>query len=438
MKKAKQTTRRRFVSQTLKTTAAGVLFPYVAPSFVSDATGQTAPSNRVRIGYIGAGRRSGGLRGIPRVAQVTGVADVNIERARRLASHTKSKAYQDYRKMLDSKTVDAVIISTPDHWHALPTIHACRRGVDVYCEKPLTLTVKEGRAMVEAARKYKCIVQTGSQQRSMKQNRIACELIRNGRIGKVHTVIAHNYESPWEFRFAGEPAPKELDWDMWCGQTDLVPYNKDIYISRANPGWISFRTYSGGEMTGWGAHGLDQVQWALGMDESGPVKVWTVGGDFDPPTYTKPEGRGRGDKACSKPIVHMKYADGTVMKLENGPPGGAVFIGDKGKITISRGRFTAEPAELGTEPLKDPETRLYVSDNHMINWIECIKSRKPPIADVETGHRSTTVCHLANIARWAGRPLTWDPEKEVFTGDADANKFLTREGRKPYRIPGKV
>lgn len=191
-------------------------------------------------------------------------------------------------------------------------------------------------------------------------------------------------------------------------------------------------------MTGWGAHGLDQIQWALGTDDTGPVEIWTEGEKFSPPTYTQPESRARGEKICSQPKVFFKYASGVVVKFDNGPPGGAVFIGDKGRITIDRAKFSVEPKELGEPPYDDFKVRLYVSNNHMLNWLECIKTRQKPVADVEIGHRSTTLCHLGNIARWTGRPLKWDPVKEQFVGDEDANTYLDRPRRKPYVLPEEV
>jgi predicted dehydrogenase len=225
---------------------------------------------------------------------------------------------------------------------------------------------------------------------------------------------------------------------MWCGPTEVVPYHAELCAPRSKPGWISFRAYSGGEMTGWGAHGLDQIQWALGMDNTGPVEIWTEGGSFNPPTYTQPESRARGDELCATPMVYFRYANGVTVKLDNGNPGGAIFIGDKGKIEIFRSRVTSNPAGLVDEPIRDDEIHLYESDDHMRNWLDCIKSRQQPIADVETGHRSSTVCHLGNIARWVGRRLRWDPVREVFPDDAEANAFLDRPRRKPYELPDTV
>ncbi|MBN2475494.1 MAG: Gfo/Idh/MocA family oxidoreductase [Pirellulales bacterium] len=430
--------RRRFLQRSAALASAGAAAPFFIPSGVLAAADQPGANDRIGVGYIGTGRRSAQLRNIPKEGRIVAAADVYRTRAEAVAARYRGKAYQDYRDLLDSKDVDAVVVATPDHWHALPSIQACQAGKDVYVEKPMTLTVREGQLMVAAARKHQRIVQVGSQQRSMAANRLGCELVRNGRLGKIHTVIASNYPSPWEGNLPGQPVPEGLDWDAWCGQTEPVPYHNDLYIPRANPGWISFRPYSGGEMTGWGAHGLDQVQWALGMDESGPVEIWTEGEKFDPPTYSAPESRSRGDGICGKPTVFFRYANGVVLRFGEGPGGGAIIVGDKGKITIDRGRFQTEPEELGKEPLTDPEVRLYVSNEHMQNWFDCMKSRKLPVADVAIGHRSTTLCHLGNIARWLGRKARWDPAQEVFPGDAEANAYLTRPQRKPYQLPETV
>nr|ABX10629.1 GFO/IDH/MocA family secreted oxidoreductase [uncultured planctomycete 3FN] len=430
--------RRGFLKSATALAAGRFAAPYIVPSGVLAAAGRPGANDRVGVAYIGVGRRANQLMDLPPDAQMVAVADVNLPRSESVAAKHRCRSYQYYEKMLEAKDVDAVVVATPDHWHTLPSIHACQAGKDVYCEKPLTLTIREGRVLVEAARKYQRVFQTGSQQRSMAANRQACELIRNNRIGKLHTVIGFNYPSPWLCNLPGQPVPAGLDWDMWCGPTELRPYHKDIYTPRAKPGWISFRQYSGGEMTGWGAHGLDQVQWALGMDESGPVEVWTDGGPLDAPIYTKPESRAAGEKACSQPKVFFRYANGVVLKLENGPHGGAIFIGDEGRISIDRGKFRAEPSSLATKSLNSEAVRLEVSDNHMQNWIDCIKSRKRPIADVEIGHRSATVCHLGNIARLLGRILRWDPERETFPGDAQANALIDVERRKPYELPKTV
>jgi predicted dehydrogenase len=435
MSPPRQTTRRHF----LQHAAAGAglaAVPTLVPRHVLASADQPGANDRIGLGGIGIGRQgSGDLRSAASQGRVVAIADVNLPRAEKTAAQYQAVGYQDYRKLLERKDIDAIVTATPDHWRALVCIRACQAGKDIYAEKPMTLTIREGRLMVQAVRKYKRVFQTGSQQRSQPENRFGCELVLNGRIGKIHTVIGHNYPSPWECAFPAQPVPQGLDWDMWCGPTEVVPYHLDLYTPRANPGWISFRPYSGGEMTGWGAHGLDQIQCALGMDESGPVEVWVEGPKFNPPTYAEPESGARGNKMCSSPMIFYRYANGVVLKLDNGNPGGGIFIGDKGKIEIFRGRVTSNPEEIVKEPIRDDELHLYKSTNHVGNWIDCIRSREKPVADVEIGHRSTTVCHLGNIARWLGRKLRWDPEKEIFPGDDEANQYLDRPRRKPYELP---
>jgi len=432
-------TRRLFLKQSAAAAATGMALPYVIPRHVLASAERPGANDRIGIGGIGIGRQgSGVIRGVGERGRVVAIADVNLPRAHKTAEQYKAQGYPDYRALLDRQDIDAIVTATPDHWRALVTIHACQAGKDVYAEKPMSLTIREGRLMVEAVRKYGRVFQTGSQQRSIAANRFGCELVRNGRIGKVHTVIGHNYPSPWECALPAQPVPDGLDWDMWCGPTEIVPYHQDLYAPRANPGWISFRPYSGGEMTGWGAHGLDQIQWALGMDETGPVEIWTEGPPFDPPTYDKPESRTRGDKACASPLVFFRYANGVTVKLDNGNPGGGIFLGETGKIEIFRGRVTSNPEEIVNEPIGDSEIRLYKSDNHIQNWLDCIQSRERTVADVEIGHRSTTLCHLGNIARWVGRKLRWDPEKEIFPDDDEANAQLDRPRRKPYELPETV
>lgn len=441
MGESKKMNRREFLRNGAAAGVFAAAVPYFVPSSALGADGKPGANDRIRIAGIGVGRQGGGLiRAFQHFdsAEIVAVADVDMARAKKVADWVDAEPYQDYRRVLDRDDVDAIVTATPDHWRALVCIHACQAGKDIYAEKPMTLTIAEGRKMVQAVRKYNRVFQTGSQQRSLSANHKGCELIRNGRIGKVKKVIAHNYPSPWIYGMDGQEVPDHMDWETWCGPVGMVPYHKHLETPRAKPGWISFRRFSGGEMTGWGSHGFDQIQWALGMDDSGPIEVWTEGPEFDPPTYTEPEGRGRGEKVCSKPKVYMRYPGDIVMELGDAPPGGGVFIGEKGTITIGRGSLKSDPPELAKEPLKDKEVSLYKSRNHYKNWLNCIKERKKPVADVEIGHRSGTVCHLANLGRELGRKLKWDPEKEEFVGDSDANKHLDRERRKGYRLPDKV
>jgi predicted dehydrogenase len=427
-----QITRRGFLKRSAGLGLAAVAGPLIVPARVFGA------NDRIGVGYIGFGRRARQLTNIPQDAQAVACSDAD---QRQMDAFTSSrigkdaKQYLDYRELLQDPNVDAIITATPDHWHALVSVHACEAGKDVYVEKPMTLTIREGRLMVEAARKHGRIVQVGSQQRSMKECRIGCELIRNGRIGNIHTVHTDNYPSPWECDLPEEALPEGLDWDRWMGPTEPHPYHIDLYLPRANNrkdalgrqlGWISYRPWSGGEMTGWGAHGLDIIQWALGMDESGPVEAWPELDGWKGPEKW-PEGR-----SLTCPVT-MRYANGTLVKLDaKGPGGGGLFEGEEGTILVDRGKYTVTPKELGNAPLGDDAVRLYESNDHMQNWFDCIRSRQLSAADVETGHRSTTMCHLGNIARWLGRKVTWDPETETFPGDDEANALMERPMREPY------
>lgn len=419
---------------------AGASLPQIIPSGVLAADGKPGANDRIGIGFIGIGRQAGGLlQGLLRLPEMryVAVADVNMKRARESAAKHKAAPFQDFRRLLERKDVDAIVTATPEHWRLHICVMACQAGKDVYAEKPMTLTIREGRLMVQAARKYNRVFQVGSQQRSQWQNYAGCELIRKGGLGKISKVIAYNYPSPWECALPAQPVPDELDWEMWCGPNPIVPFNQDLYLPRANPGWLSFRPYSGGEVTGWGAHGYDQIQCALGMDDTGPVEIWTEGKKFDPPTYTMSESKERGDKICSEPKVFFRYANGVLVEPgEEATMGGAVFYGEKGRVAIARGKCESDPDELAIDALRKRPGDF--NDNHQKNWLDCIKSRAKPIADVEVGHRSSTVCHLVNIARWTGRKLRWDPVQEEFIGDKDANQYLDRERRKPWVAPEKI
>jgi len=432
--------RRAFLRRVSWTAAASLAGAGFIPARVLlAAPGDPGPNDQIGVGFIGMGRQASGLlqwlTGL-KEARVVAVADVNLKRAQEAATKHNGTAYQDYRRLLERKDVDAIVTATPEHWRSLICIHACQAGKDLYVEKPMTLTIREGRLMVQAARKYKRVFQTGSQQRSMWPNYAGCELVRTGRLGKIRKVEAYNYPSPWECGLPAQPVPSELDWDMWCGPAEPVPYHPDLYLPRANPGWLSFRPYSGGEMTGWGAHGFDQVQCALGMDSSGPIEVWTEGPKFNPPRYGAPEPKTRGDELCVVPKVFFRYAGDIVMELGNGPMGGATFWGEKGKLTIDRAICKSDPPELAEDALEKPPAGF--NSNHLKNWLDCIKTRATPVADAEIGHRSATVCHLGNIARATGRRLRWDPVKELFPDDQDANALLDRARRKPYELPQSI
>ncbi len=403
---------------------SGVSLPYLVPRTVLAALGKPGANERVTIGVIGTGGRARLLIDqLPESGQIASVCDCYRKRAEDVAKQKQARwrIHQDHRRLLDEKDIDAVLVVTTDHGRVLPSIHACQAGKDVYAEKPLTLTIREGRVLVQAVRKYRRVFQVGSQQRSMEMNRFACEFVRNGGIGKIKLVQGINYTGPNRYQGLPEqPIPEGLDWDRWLGQAEMRPYNAALHF-----GWMGWRDFSGGEMTNWGAHGLDQIQWALGMDDSGPVEIW--------PVTPGPNGK-----------VSYRYAHGIEVRLEleRGPHGGAIFTGEHGKIEINRNKFTTNPKDLVKNPppkhLADKwrdEVALWQARYHMENWIDCIKTRQRPVADVEIGHRSITVCHLANIARELGRRLQWDPQKEQFVGDDEANGYLSRPRRKGYELP---
>ncbi len=421
--------------QFLKSSAALAAGAFGLPLWVSRkalaAPGKPGANERIRVGAIGVGGRAKLLlQQLPEAAEIVALADCNLPRAEAFKASAGGNwpVYQDYRKILDRQDVDAVIVATGEFQRVLPCIHACQAGKDIYAEKPLTLYVNEGRALVDAARKYDRVLQVGTQQRSMAMNRVACELVRSGGLGKVLEVRAINYSgaeaSPNPYP-AGQPVPPNFDWNMWLNQAAERPYHPDWM------GWMRWRDFAGGEMTNWGAHGVDQIQWALGMDGTGPVE-------------TKPLSEGPNGQ------VSMRYANGVrvnfVSEHGHGPMGGAVFTCEKGKIEINRNKFTSNPLDIAEELKKkvdvaeeerkwSDDVALWQARWHMQNWLDCIHSREKPVADVEIGHRSVTVCHLANITRAVGRPLRWDPVREQFEGDDEANALLERPRRNGFELP---
>jgi predicted dehydrogenase len=435
----RQSSRRAFLRRGTAAVAGGLALPTFLPAGVLAAADRPGANDRVSLGFIGVGRQGGGLFNfINRMpgARIVAVADVNWPRALEVAAQVEGTlAFQDYRRLLERSDIDAIVTATPEQWRGPICVQACQAGKDLYVEKPMSLTVREGRIIVEAVHRHGRVFQTGSQQRSMEPNRRGCELIRNGRLGKIRRIIAHNYPSPWECGLPAKTPPTGLDWEQWCGPAVRVPFHPDIFAPRANPGWLSFRPFSGGEMTGWGSHGFDQVQWALGMDAAGPVEVWTEGDPLRPPTYHESESKDRGDALCIQPKVFFRYPGDIVMELgDNGPQGGAIFIGEHGTLRIDRAFCRSDPPELAEEPLADPSFPLRRSRNHVQDWFEAIRSRTKPIADEEIGHRTATVCHLGNIARYVGGHLKWDPVAEQFIGNDEANALLDRPRRRGYEI----
>jgi predicted dehydrogenase len=426
--------RREFLRTARNTTlaaGAGLVVPNLFLNRTRAATGDN-PSEFIRVGFIGTGSQGkSNMRAL--IKNAVAVCDVdqkNLASAKEMiekaSPNRKVATYGDYRQMLESKDIDAVLVSTPDHWHTLPALEACLAGKDVYCEKPLTLTIHEGQALVKAVRKNKRVFQTGSQQRSDPRFLKACEYIRSGRLGKIKTVKVGLPGVNWtkEPLVPDSAPPPELDYEMWLGPAPYRPYNKH----RVHYYFRFFWDYSGGQMTNWGAHHLDIVQWALGMDASGPVEA-TATAEYDPQKrYEVPE------------TFHItyRYANGTVVECNSGGNKfkmGARFEGEKGVIYVNRGALESEPDEILEEPLKDGDVRLYTSKNHHQNWLDCIKSRKDPICDVDIGHHSAIVCHLGNIAVRSGKKVRWDPAREEIVGDADLAKWTTKAYRAPWKLP---
>jgi len=390
---------------------------------------RTAASNRVRVGAIGVGNRAALLLDqLPEEAEIVALCDCHLSRAEAYKAKRQGAwpVYQDHRRLLDHQDIDAVIVGTGEFQRVLPCIEACQAGKDVYAEKPLTLYVREGRVLVNAVRKHERVLQVGTQQRSMTINRLACEFVRTGGLGKLIEVRAVNYitanHSPSPPPEA-QPVPAGLDWNRWLNQAADRPFNERWM------NWMLWRDFAGGEMTNWGAHGVDQIQWALGADDTGPLAIR--------PLTEGPNGQ-----------VSMTYAGGAVVNfmLEKGPMGGAVFIGERGKLEINRNKITSNPPEIATGILAavdvgDEErkwsdrTALWQAREHLQNWLECVKSRARPVADVEIGHRSVTVCHLANIVRQVGRALRWNPAEERFVDDPAADALLVRARRTGFELP---
>ena len=438
-----------------------------APLFVSAKTlglDGPSPSDRVRVGLIGLGGRCIGLSahclGVPEmdIVAVCDCFEPRIGSFMQKAGKGQSwKGYVDFREMIEKEKLDAVMVETTTHARAWIVCHAMAMGVDVYIEKPMCLTIEEGRHMVNVARKYDCVTQVGTQQRSIPMNNWASDLVKNGAIGKVHTVEAPNFVGPVRWTpESGQAMPEGGDskwWDVWTNQAELRPYHANLHR-----GWGRWWSYDGGGrcfgVTGWGAHSYDQIQRGLGTDETGPVEVVLEEpatdqdcGKFDPRKPTDDETGARYYQMTKNVIgprakMRMKYANGTELRLhlngDRGPGLGCIFVGDKGKLEINRDKVSSNPRELVLS--KDNPGRLQVPENqpHLENWIQCIKSRSRCNADIEYGQRSTTVCYLVNIARevgQVGKKLKWDPAAERFTNCDEGNALLSRPRRKGYELP---
>ena len=425
------TNRRQFIKHALGTAVAAAAFPHIVPASALGAAG-AAPSERITLGFIGTGKQSQHLMNsflnAPGTHVVAGcdVDRLKLERSKKIVEDYYARKgggaykgcaiYGDFRELLARDDIDAVVIATPDHWHAVTVIQSAQAGKDIYCEKPLSQTIAEARAMVNAVRRYGRVFQTGSMQRSDWHFRLGCELVLNGYIGQLKHVTVGVGGPPEDNPLPAEPVPDYLDWDTWLGPALWRPYNAELspHISFDGfPHWRYHSSFGGGGMTDWGAHHFDIAQWGMGMDESGPVEI------------IPPDGK-------DYKVLTYKYASGVTMTRDEA--NGVLFTGTKGQVETNRGHLRTVPEELKNQQIGPNEIHLYESKNHYTDWLDAIRKRSRPICDIETGCRSVSVCHLGNIAYKLGRPLKWDPQREVFVADDEANRLLSRPMRSPWRL----
>ena len=417
--------RRRFIGNSATAALAFTLIP----RHVLGGKRFIAASDRIRLGYIGVGKQAHGLlEDIGRCQETIVLAACDVDQ-KKLASfktsaesNNKSKnitgsvdAYKYYRELLERKDIDAVVIATPDHWHAQIAVDAAKAGKDIYCEKPMALTIAEGRAMVNATRKYDRVFQTGNMQRSWRDFRHAVELVRNGYIGEIKEINVHVGEPVKQCSLPEKDPPAELDWNEWVGPSLYRGWNPELAPVFGDDNWAwwrGYRDFGGGLVTDWGAHMFDIAQWGLDMDKSGPVL-------FIPPSVPATSG------------LSMKYENGVVVNHKDWGEHNAVqFIGTAGRIEVSREFLRTFPdKDLARADLKSNDKRVYYSDNHYQDWVNAMKNRTKPVSDVETGHRTASVCNIVNIAYELQRPLHWDPAKEEFINDDFANMMRTRAYR---------
>ncbi len=450
--------RRKFITGTMTAAAGTLIIPTIIPSSV---IGKNPPSDMINIGQIGFGRiaMTHDLEETLKydVAKVVAVADFDSNRlakgkqfienyyAKKTGNtgYVNVKTYGDYHDIIADKTIDAVIISTPDHWHSQPAIEAALAGKDIYVQKPTSLTITEGRLLSDVVKKKGVILQVGTQQRSSAQFRVAAELVRNGRIGKLHTVKIGLPGDPAGPEAPEQPVPKNLNYDAWLGSTPDIYYT-EIRVHPQNsitdrPGWLRCEQFGAGMITGWGQHHFDSAAWGMDTELTGPVSVesvaqfpksglWDVHGDF---------------------MAKAEYKNGITMLTSGGYPNGIRYEGTEGWIFVTRGDYRASPSDpipqgqtsraleasdpkILTSVIGPDEIHLYESKEQHGNWLDCIKSRKEPISPVEIGHRACSVCLVTHIAMKLGRKLIWDPGREMFTGDAEADSLLSRPQRAPY------
>ena len=421
----------------LKKSAVGGLFMGITAKSYLATFGAVPPSERVRIGMIGVGNQGGPRNNMKYfLNNIEALCDLDKNYLAEAGTFLQKEAHQsammtdDYRRLLDSKDIDAVVVTVPDQWHALMTIEACQAGKDVYCEKPLTLVVNEGRAMIDTARNHNRIVQTGTMQRSGQEFQLAVQLVQSGLLGRVNTVNV-TLPGPKLDRPGRQAGSRQCPTSRlrfrplaWPGaRCALTTKNRVHYLFRF------FWDYSGGQQTNFGAHHLDIAQWGLRMDDSGPVSaegsaVYHPHGWYETPDSTQ---------------IRYAYDNGVVLNCRQVPGTksknlGTEFVGDKGSLFVYRGGLVANPSELLKSVEVPPIIRSEANTAHVQNFIDCIKSRKKPVADISIGHRSATVCHLGNIAVRTRKKIKWDPKTETIVGDSEAAQWLTKEYRRPYNL----
>ena len=442
--KTNAVTRRQFLKSSAAAAAsAALLGPTIVPASVF---GADSPSNRITTGFIGVGRMGmGDMREVLglKQAHVIAVCDVDskrVESARKTVeahysrqdsggAYKGCRPYGDFRELVAQTDIDAVCIATPDHWHVLPAIAAAKAGKDIFLQKPLSLTIEEGRVLSDTVRRYGRVFQVGSQQRSDSRFHQACELVRNGRIGKLHTVKVGFGTDPATDPQPIMSVPDGLDYEMWLGPAPWAAYTEKRVHPESGygrPGWLRIQDYGAGMITGWGAHHNDIAQWGMGTEYTGPVQIegqaeypkdglWNVHGDFRIEyTYAN--------------SVKVICADNKKNKQ------GILFEGTEGWVYVKRGQIDAQPKSLLSSTIGPDEIRLYKSNGHKANWLDCIKSRAETVAPVEVAHRSCSVCLLGDIAMRLGRKLKWDPEHERFTNDDQANRMVSQPMRSPWGL----
>jgi predicted dehydrogenase len=433
MVRKKSLSRRQFLKGAL---AAGVTFgvPIIVPSPVLGAGARPAPSNRITVGCIGVGGQGngnlGGFLGDPR-CQVLAVNDVdrrNMEGTQRRVNEAYNNkdcaTYKDFRDLIARDDIDVISLATPDHWHSIPSIMSAKAGKDIYGEKPFSHDLREGRAMVQAVNQYGRIWQTGSWQRSTGDFRFACELVRNGRIGKVHTVEVGLPTGGGGGNAPFTEPPPQLDYDFWCGPSPWAPYSAD----RTHWNWRWQMDYGGGQLMDWIGHHGDIAQWGLGTERTGPVEFKPIHAEF-PRT-------GIWD-AATRYRIECTFASGVKMIVQNaeGPLRmGAKWIGTDGWVWVDRGGFETAPKSLVKDKIGPEEINLYRSTNHLGNFIDCVTSRKETITPAEVAHRSASIGHLCVIAITLGRTIRWNPQTEEISDDPEASSMLGRAKREPWRL----